>query len=86
MYALDAGMLCLQATDALNYVQPPALFSPLDFGLIGFAYASGLAAQFANPDSKVISLIAEGGFGMTSQLGSRRLPRPSPVMSTQSST
>mgnify|MGYP005668575923 FL=1 len=30
---LDAGTLCLQATDALEYYNPPSLFTPLDFGL-----------------------------------------------------
>jgi len=66
MYTLDAGTLCLQATDALNYFKPPALFSPLDFGLVGFSYACGLGAQLACPDRKVISLMGDGGFGMTS--------------------
>ncbi len=28
---LDAGTLCLQATDALEYYDPPSLFTPLDF-------------------------------------------------------
>ena len=70
MYTLDAGTLCLQATDALNYRQSPALFSPLDFGLVGFSYACGLGAQLACPDRKVISLMGDGGFGMTcSELG-----------------
>ena len=31
---LDAGTLCLQATDALEYYDPPSLFTPLDFGLV----------------------------------------------------
>jgi acetolactate synthase-1/2/3 large subunit/sulfoacetaldehyde acetyltransferase len=34
---MDAGTLCLQATDALNYWEPPSLFTPLDFGLVGFS-------------------------------------------------
>ena len=36
---LDAGTLCLQATDALEYYDPPSLFTPLDFGLVGFSFA-----------------------------------------------
>ena len=36
---LDAGTLCLQATDALQYNDPPSLFTPLDFGLVGFSFA-----------------------------------------------
>lgn len=70
MVTLDAGTLCLQATDALNYYQPPALFSPLDFGLVGFSYACGLGAKAACPDRTVISLMGDGGFGMTlSEIG-----------------
>ncbi len=28
-YTMDAGTLCLQATDAMNYKTPPSLFTPL---------------------------------------------------------
>ncbi|MGE0873934.1 MAG: thiamine pyrophosphate-binding protein [Burkholderiales bacterium] len=70
LYTMDAGTLCLQATDHLNYVQPPALLTPLDFGLVGFSYACGLGARLAAPDRSVISLMGDGGFGMTaSELG-----------------
>jgi acetolactate synthase-1/2/3 large subunit/sulfoacetaldehyde acetyltransferase len=62
---MDAGTLCLQATDALNYWQPPCLFTPLDFGLVGFSFACGLGVKVARPDRAVISLMGDGGFGMT---------------------
>ena len=62
---LDAGTMCLQATDQLQYFQPPALFSPLDFGLVGFSYAAGLGAKAAAPDRPVVSLMGDGGFAMT---------------------
>ncbi|MGB0384809.1 MAG: thiamine pyrophosphate-binding protein [Ardenticatenaceae bacterium] len=62
---LDAGTLCLQATDALNYWRPQSLFTPLDFGLVGFSLACGLGVKAARPDSPVISLCGDGGFGMT---------------------
>ena len=62
---MDAGTLCLQATDALNYHEPPGLFTPLDFGLVGFSFACGLGAKLACPDRPVISLMGDGGFGMT---------------------
>ena len=65
VYTMDAGTLCLQATDQLRYVQTPALFTPLDFGLVGFSYACGLGAKLALPDRPVISLMGDGGFGMT---------------------
>lgn len=62
---LDAGTLCLQATDALEHRKPPCLFTPLDFGLVGFSFAAGLGARLAQPGRAVISLIGDGGFGMT---------------------
>ena len=65
IYTMDAGTLCLQATDALNYWQNPSLITPLDFGLIGFSFASGLGVKLAAPDRTVVSLIGDGGFGMT---------------------
>ena len=62
---MDAGTLCLQATDALNYWQPKSLFTPLDFGLVGFSFACGLGVKLARPDRPVVSLMGDGGFGMT---------------------
>ena len=62
---MDAGTLCLQATDALCYQQPLSLFTPLDFGLVGFSYACGLGVKCAYPDRPVLSLMGDGGFGMT---------------------
>ena len=65
MFTMDAGTLCLQATDALNYHQPPGLFTPLDFGLVGFSFACGLGVKLACPERPVVSLMGDGGFGMT---------------------
>ena len=62
---LDAGTLCLQATDALEYYNPPSLFTPLDFGLVGFSFACGLGVKVAQPNKTVVSLMGDGGFGMT---------------------
>lgn len=61
----DAGTLCLQCTDALRYSGPKSLFSPLDFGLVGFSFACGLGVKLALPERPVISLMGDGGFGMT---------------------
>ncbi len=70
MYTMDAGTLCLQATDQMRYLQPPALFTPLDFGLVGFSYACGLGVKLAHPKRPVISLMGDGGFGMAhSEIG-----------------
>jgi acetolactate synthase-1/2/3 large subunit/sulfoacetaldehyde acetyltransferase len=62
---MDAGTLCLQATDAMNYWQAKSLFTPLDFGLVGFSFACGLGVKLAMPERPVISLMGDGGFGMT---------------------
>jgi len=62
---MDAGTLCLQATDALNYWEPKCLFTPLDFGLVGFSFACGLGVKIARPERPVVSLMGDGGFGMT---------------------
>ena len=62
---MDAGTLCLQATDALNYWTPKSLFTPLDFGLVGFSFACGLGVKLACPERPVVSLMGDGGFGMT---------------------
>ena len=70
MYTMDAGTLCLQATDNMRYCQPPSLFTPLDFGLVGFSYACGLGVKLAMPDRTVVSLMGDGGFGMAnSEIG-----------------
>lgn len=70
MFTMDAGTLCLQATDQMLYHQPPALFTPLDFGLVGFSYAAGLGLKLACPQRTVVSLMGDGGFGMTvSEIG-----------------
>ena len=62
---LDAGTLCLQATDEFNFIEPKSLFTPLDFGLVGFSFAAGLGVKLAKPDLPVFSLMGDGGFGMT---------------------
>jgi thiamine pyrophosphate-dependent acetolactate synthase large subunit-like protein len=62
---LDAGTLCLQATDMLNFSNPRSFFTPLDFGLVGFSFACGLGVKLARPECPVVSLMGDGGFGMT---------------------
>ena len=62
--SLDAGTLCLQATDQMAYYEAPALMTPLDFGLIGMSFAVGLGAKLAAPNRPVFSLVGDGGFGI----------------------
>ena len=62
---IDTGNACLQAADRLAHYQAPALVAPLDFGLVGFAYAAALGAQAAAPQRPVFSIMGDGGFGFT---------------------
>jgi acetolactate synthase-1/2/3 large subunit/sulfoacetaldehyde acetyltransferase len=65
LFTIDAGTTCLQATDRLPCHTVPSLVAPLDCGNIGFSYAAGLGAKVAAPERTVISLMGDGGFGMT---------------------
>jgi thiamine pyrophosphate-dependent acetolactate synthase large subunit-like protein len=65
LFTLDAGTTGLQATDQLPFRAVPSLLTPLDCGSIGFSYAAGLGAKVAAPERTVISLMGDGGFGMT---------------------
>ncbi|MEX2555157.1 MAG: thiamine pyrophosphate-binding protein [Actinomycetota bacterium] len=62
---VDTGTISLQATDVMQTFEPPALLTPLDFGLVGFSYAAGLGARAAAPDRPVVSIMGDGGFGMS---------------------
>jgi len=62
---VDTGNACLQAADRLAHYQCPSLVTPLDFGLVGFAYAAALGAQVAAPERSVVAVIGDGGFGFT---------------------
>jgi thiamine pyrophosphate-dependent acetolactate synthase large subunit-like protein len=65
LFTVDAGTTGLQATDQLPYHMTPALLTPLDCASIGFSYAAGIGAKVAAPHRTVISLMGDGGFGMT---------------------
>lgn len=65
IFTLDAGTTGFQATDQLPCRTVPSLITPLDCGMVGFSYAAGLGAQVAAPGRTVISLMGDGGFGMT---------------------
>jgi acetolactate synthase-1/2/3 large subunit/sulfoacetaldehyde acetyltransferase len=65
LFTIDAGTTGLQATDQLPYRTTPALITPLDCASVGFSYAAGLGAKVAARNRTVISLMGDGGFGMT---------------------
>ncbi|MEM7564617.1 MAG: thiamine pyrophosphate-dependent enzyme, partial [Pseudomonadota bacterium] len=62
---VDTGNACLQAADRLAHYQSPGLVAPLDFGLVGFAYAAAIGAQAAARHRPVIAVMGDGGFGFT---------------------
>lgn len=62
---LDTGNACLQAADRLAHYQAPALVAPLDFGLVGFAYAAAIGVQAAASERPVIAIMGDGGFGFS---------------------
>jgi acetolactate synthase-1/2/3 large subunit/sulfoacetaldehyde acetyltransferase len=65
IFTLDAGTTGFQATDQLPCYEAPALLTPLDCGMVGFSYSAALGAQVAAPHRRAISLMGDGGFGMT---------------------
>jgi acetolactate synthase-1/2/3 large subunit/sulfoacetaldehyde acetyltransferase len=65
IFTLDAGTTGFQATDQLPCYQAPALLTPLDCGMVGFSYSAALGAKVGAPERAVISLMGDGGFGMT---------------------
>jgi thiamine pyrophosphate-dependent acetolactate synthase large subunit-like protein len=62
---IDTGNACLQAADRLAHYQCPGLVTPLDFGLVGFAYAAALGAQAAAGQRPTVAVMGDGGFGFT---------------------
>lgn len=65
LVTLDTGNACLQAADRLAHFQCPGLVAPLDFGLVGFAYAAAIGASAAAPGRPVVAVMGDGGFGFT---------------------
>jgi acetolactate synthase-1/2/3 large subunit/sulfoacetaldehyde acetyltransferase len=62
---LDTGNACLQAADRLAHYRCPGLVTPLDFGLVGFAYAAAIGAAAAAPDRPLVAVMGDGFFGFT---------------------
>jgi thiamine pyrophosphate-dependent acetolactate synthase large subunit-like protein len=63
---VDTGTCCMQATDVVQTFGGPGSFlTPVDFGLVGFAYPAGLGARAAAPGRPVLTVVGDGGFGMS---------------------
>ena len=65
MYTMDAGTLCLQATDQLRYCAAAGARSRRSTSAWSASPTPrGLGIKLARPDRTVISLMGDGGFGM----------------------
>lgn len=60
---VDAGTCGLMAAEAVDFHHPRTLFTPLDFGCLGFAHPAAIGAQLAKPGTPVMSICGDGGFG-----------------------
>lgn len=63
----DAGYWGNAATDAFDHFECPTLFTPQEFGCLGFSFPAGLGIKFARPDAPVICVNGDGGFAMNMQ-------------------
>ncbi len=63
----DAGYWGNMATDAFDHYGCPSLFTPQEFGCLGFSFPAALGVQFAKPGAPVISVNGDGGFAMNMQ-------------------
>lgn len=64
---VDAGYWGNMATDAFDHFECPSLFTPLEYGCLGFSFPAALGVKFAKPDAPVISINGDGGFAMNMQ-------------------
>jgi thiamine pyrophosphate-dependent acetolactate synthase large subunit-like protein len=63
---VDTGTCCMQSTDVIaTFGGPGSFLTPVDFGLVGFAYPAGLGAKAAAPGRPVLTIVGDGGFGMS---------------------
>lgn len=64
---VDAGYWGNMATDAFDHFECPSLFTPMEYGCLGFSFPASLGVKFAKPDAPVISINGDGGFAMNMQ-------------------
>lgn len=63
----EAGYWGNMATDAFDHFACPSLFTPLEFGCLGFSFPASLGVKFARPDVPVLCINGDGGFAMNMQ-------------------
>lgn len=65
--ALDAGAAPAYGYDRLRFTRPRTLLTPLDLGVLGFAYPAALGAKLGRPDAPALAIHGDGGFLMNAQ-------------------
>ena len=63
----DAGYWGNMATDAFDHYVCPSLFTPGEFGCLGFSFPASLGVKFARPEAPVLCINGDGGFAMNLQ-------------------
>jgi thiamine pyrophosphate-dependent acetolactate synthase large subunit-like protein len=63
----DAGYWGNCSTDAFDHYECPSLFTPGEFGCLGFSFPAALGVKFAKPEAPVICVNGDGGFAMNLQ-------------------
>ena len=63
----DAGYWGNMATDAFDHYECPSLFTPQEFGCLGFSFPAALGIKFAKPEAPVVCINGDGGFAMNMQ-------------------
>lgn len=63
----EAGYWGNCATDAFDHFACPSLFTPQEFGALGFSFPAALGVKFARPEAPVLCISGDGGFAMNMQ-------------------
>ena len=63
----EAGYWGNSATDAFDHFECPSLFTPQEFGCLGFSFPAALGIKFAKPEAPVVCINGDGGFAMNMQ-------------------
>lgn len=63
----DAGYWGNCATDAFDHHECASLFTPGEFGCLGFSFPAALGVKFAKPEAPVLCVNGDGGFAMNMQ-------------------
>lgn len=63
----EAGYWGNCATDAFDHFECPSLFTPQEFGALGFGFPASIGVKLAKPEAPVLCVNGDGGFAMNMQ-------------------